>query len=85
MNQKSFNESKKLQNSQDLKSINRGFNGNLSNSRDPLLLTLKISIIATFFVTVLGILIAYILAKKEFPGKWAADVIVTLPMVLPRL
>ncbi len=49
----------------------------------PLLLTLKISIIATFFVTVLGILIAYILAKKEFPGKWAADVIVTLPMVLP--
>ena len=49
----------------------------------PLLLTLKISIIATFFVTVLGILIAYILAKKEFPGKWAADEIVTLPMFLP--
>lgn len=49
----------------------------------PLLLTLKISFIATFFVAVLGILIAYILAKREFPGKWAADVMVTLPMVLP--
>jgi molybdate transport system permease protein len=49
----------------------------------PLILTLKISIIATFFVTVLGILIAYILAKREFSGKWAADVMVTLPMVLP--
>ena len=35
----------------------------------PLLLTLKISVIATLFVAVLGILIAYILAKKEFPGK----------------
>lgn len=49
----------------------------------PLLLTLKISIISTFFVAVLGILIAYMLAKKEFRGKWVADGMVTLPMVLP--
>lgn len=49
----------------------------------PLLLTLKISAIATLFVAVLGILIAYMLAKREFPGKWAADVMITLPMVLP--
>ena len=49
----------------------------------PLLLTLKISIIATLFVTVLGIFIAYILAKREFPGKWIADTLVTLPMILP--
>ncbi len=49
----------------------------------PLLLTLKISIIATLFVTVLGIIIAYILAKREFPGKWIADTMVTLPMILP--
>jgi molybdate transport system permease protein len=49
----------------------------------PLLLTLKISFIATLFVAVLGILIAYILAKREFPGKWLADVMVTMPMVLP--
>ncbi len=49
----------------------------------PLLLTLKISIIATLFVTVLGIIIAYILAKREFPGKWIADTMVTMPMILP--
>lgn len=49
----------------------------------PLLLTLKISIISTLFVTVLGIFIAYILAKREFPGKWMADTLVTMPMILP--
>jgi molybdate transport system permease protein len=49
----------------------------------PLLLTLKIAAISTFFVALLGILIAYMLAKKEFAGKWLADVLVTLPLVLP--
>jgi len=49
----------------------------------PLLLTLKISIIATLFVTGFGIIIAYILAKREFPGKWIADTMITLPMILP--
>jgi molybdate transport system permease protein len=49
----------------------------------PLLLTLKIAVISTVFVTVLGILIAYLLAKREFTGKWLADVLVTLPLVLP--
>ncbi|HEY9756869.1 MAG TPA: molybdate ABC transporter permease subunit, partial [Oculatellaceae cyanobacterium] len=49
----------------------------------PLLLTLKIAAISTVFVTLLGILISYILAKREFPGKWLADVLVTLPLVLP--
>ena len=49
----------------------------------PLLLTLKISIISTLFVTVLGIIIAYILAKREFTGKWIADTMVTMPMILP--
>lgn len=56
---------------------------NLQLIATPLLLTLKISAIATLFVAVLGILIAYMLAKREFPGKWAADVMITLPMVLP--
>jgi molybdate transport system permease protein len=49
----------------------------------PLLLTLKIAAISTVFVTLLGVLIAYVLAKKEFTGKWLADVLVTLPLVLP--
>lgn len=50
----------------------------------PLLLTLKIAAVSTFFVTFLGILIAYVLAKKEFSGKWLADALVTLPpLILP--
>ncbi len=49
----------------------------------PLMLTLKIASISTVFVTVLGIIIAYMLAKREFTGKWLADVLVTLPLVLP--
>jgi molybdate transport system permease protein len=49
----------------------------------PLLLTLKIAAISTLFVAVLGLLIAYLLAKKEFKGKRLADVLLTLPIVLP--
>lgn len=50
---------------------------------NPLMLTLKIAAVSTFFVVFLGILIAYVLAKKEFTGRWLADVLVTLPLVLP--
>jgi molybdate transport system permease protein len=49
----------------------------------PLLLTLKIATISTLFVAVVGLLIAYVLAKREFSGKWLADVLFTLPMILP--
>ncbi len=49
----------------------------------PLLLTLKIATISTLFVAVLGLLIAYLLAKREFTGKRLADVLLTLPVVLP--
>jgi molybdate transport system permease protein len=49
----------------------------------PLLLTLKVSCISTVFVAVLGIIISYLLARKEFRGKWLADILVTLPLVLP--
>ncbi len=49
----------------------------------PLLLTLKIATISTLFVAVLGLLIAYLLAKREFPGKQLADILLTLPVVLP--
>jgi molybdate transport system permease protein len=49
----------------------------------PLLLTLRIALITTFFVAVLGVGISYLLAKKDFAGKRLADALVTLPMVLP--
>jgi molybdate transport system permease protein len=50
---------------------------------NPLLLTLKISTISTVFVAIFGLLIAYILARKEFTGKRQVDVLLTLPVVLP--
>ncbi|SES83611.1 molybdate transport system permease protein [Methanococcoides vulcani] len=49
----------------------------------PLLITLKVAVLSTAFVAVLGILISYALARREFRGKWLADIIVTLPLVLP--
>lgn len=55
----------------------------LQSVMSPLMLTLKIASISTVFVTVLGIIISYVLAKREFTGKWLADVLVTLPLVLP--
>lgn len=55
----------------------------LQSVMSPLMLTLKIASISTVFVTILGILIAYVLAKREFTGKWLAEVLVTLPLVLP--
>lgn len=55
----------------------------LQSVTSPLILTIKIAAVSTFFVAFLGILIAYVLAKKEFTGKWLADVLVTLPLVLP--
>ncbi len=55
----------------------------LQSVMSPLMLTLKIASISTVFVTVLGILIAYVLAKREFTGRWLADALITLPIVLP--
>ncbi len=49
----------------------------------PLLITLQIAIISTITVGVVGIFISYILARRDFRGKWFADVLVTLPLVLP--
>lgn len=49
----------------------------------PLLITLKIAIISTLLVALIGVLISYLLARRDFRGKWLADVVVTLPLVLP--
>jgi molybdate transport system permease protein len=49
----------------------------------PLILTLKISIISTVIVLITGVCISYILARREFTGRWFVDVITTLPLVLP--
>ncbi|MDY0385949.1 MAG: molybdate ABC transporter permease subunit [Methanolobus sp.] len=49
----------------------------------PLLITLKIAIISTLLVALIGVVISYLLARRDFRGKWLADAIVTLPLVLP--
>ncbi len=49
----------------------------------PLIITLKIAIISTFAVALIGIIISYILARRDFRGKLIADSLVTLPLVLP--
>ena len=49
----------------------------------PLVITLKIATISTFAVALIGIIISYILARRDFRGKMIADSLVTLPLVLP--
>src|SRR3989304_7178782 len=49
----------------------------------PLYLTLKVSLIATLLVAVIGIAIAYLLAKRDFPAKNFLDTLILLPLVLP--
>jgi molybdate transport system permease protein len=49
----------------------------------PLELSLRVALIATALVTVVGVAFAWLLARRQFPGRELADAIVTLPMVLP--
>jgi molybdate transport system permease protein len=54
---------------------------------DSLLFSLKLSVqvasVATFFVAIVGLPAAYLLARKNFFGKELLDVALTLPLVLP--
>jgi molybdate transport system permease protein len=46
-------------------------------------LSLRVSLLATVLTALLGIPLAYLLAKRRFWGRTALDVLVTLPLVLP--
>jgi molybdate transport system permease protein len=46
-------------------------------------LSLQVAAAATIFVVVIGVAIAYMLARAKFRGKEALDVLFTLPLVLP--
>ncbi len=48
-----------------------------------LLLTLKVSLLATLFALLLGVLLAWVFARFRFTGRDVLDAILTLPMVLP--
>ena len=49
----------------------------------PLWLSLRVALIATVVSLVLGLALAYILARYQFRGREVLDSIITLPIVLP--
>ncbi len=49
----------------------------------PLLLSLRIALVSTAFVGVIGVVLGWLLARRNFPGREALDALVTLPLVLP--
>jgi len=54
---------------------------------DTLLFSLKLSLqvatVATVLVVIIGLSAAYLLARRNFPGKELLDILLTLPLVLP--
>ncbi|HEX3560991.1 MAG TPA: molybdate ABC transporter permease subunit [Pyrinomonadaceae bacterium] len=49
----------------------------------PLWLSLQVAAVATLFVVLSGVALAWLLARKSFFGREALDALVTLPLVLP--
>jgi molybdate transport system permease protein len=49
----------------------------------PLFLSLRVALIATALVLVIGVALAWLLARRDFFGREFLDAIVTLPLVLP--
>jgi molybdate transport system permease protein len=49
----------------------------------PLLLTLKVALLATLLALVAGVSFAYVIARYRFPGREVLDALCTLPMVMP--
>lgn len=53
------------------------------NDWHPVLLSLRVALIALFAVTCLGIPLSRLLARREFFGKDVLEAAITLPLVLP--
>ncbi len=49
----------------------------------PLLLSFRVAVIATALVLVIGVALAWLLARRRFIGREVLDAVVTLPLVLP--
>jgi len=48
-----------------------------------LLLSLRVATVATLLSLVVGLLVAWVLARREFRGKSLLDALTTLPLVMP--
>jgi molybdate transport system permease protein len=49
----------------------------------PLWLSLRIALAATALVAVVGVPLAFLLARRRFPGKGVLEAMITVPLVLP--
>ena len=49
----------------------------------PVLISMKIAIVATVITAVLGTALGLLFVRKDFPGKDIFEVLITLPMVMP--
>ena len=54
-----------------------------AESLDALWLSLRVAVLATALDAMVGIPLAYLLARRNFRGKTLVDLLVTLPLVLP--
>jgi molybdate transport system permease protein len=55
----------------------------VSSTTHSILLSLKVALVATVAVVVVGTAFAWLLARRRFPGRSLLDVLLTLPLVLP--
>ena len=53
------------------------------NTLTPLLLTLKVASLASFFAFIIGIAFAFFIVRFRFRGREWLDAVLTLPLVLP--
>jgi molybdate transport system permease protein len=53
------------------------------DTRDALLLSLRVAILATVLNALVGVPLAWALARRRFPGRALLDLLVTLPLILP--
>ncbi len=49
----------------------------------PLLLSLRVTAVATLLILVLGLGLGWLLARCKFPGQMVVETVITLPLVLP--
>lgn len=49
----------------------------------PVVLSLQVASLATLFAVALGLPLAWLLARREFPGKRLLEAVILLPIILP--
>jgi len=68
---------------QDLDRLLRGTDPGAVGTRQAIWVSLKTATVSTLVVLALGVPLAYVLVRSEFPGRGVLDAMVDLPIVLP--